>query len=51
LSRDSTYELDYVPGLLQTADYAHAVIRATMLTASDEEIERHWRCGWSGRNG
>jgi len=36
-----TYESDYVPGLLQTADYAHAVIRATMLTASDEEIERH----------
>lgn len=36
-----TYESEYVPGLLQTADYAHAVIRATMLTASDEEIERH----------
>ena len=30
-----------MPGLLQTEDYAHAVIRATMLTASDEEIERH----------
>ncbi len=36
-----TYESEYVPGLLQTADYAHAVIRAAMLTASDEEIQRH----------
>ena len=36
-----TYESDYVPGLLQTEDYARAVMRATMLTASDEEIERH----------
>jgi transcriptional regulator with XRE-family HTH domain len=36
-----TYESEYVPGLLQTADYADAVIRATMLTASDEEVEKH----------
>ena len=36
-----TYESEYVPGLLQTEDYARAVMRATMLTASDEEIERH----------
>jgi len=36
-----TYESEYVPGLLQTEDYASAVMRATMLTASDEEIERH----------
>jgi transcriptional regulator with XRE-family HTH domain len=36
-----TYESEYVPGLLQTEDYARAVMRATMITASDEEIERH----------
>jgi transcriptional regulator with XRE-family HTH domain len=36
-----TYESEYVPGLLQTEDYARAVMRATMLTAGDEEIERH----------
>ena len=36
-----TYESEYVPGLLQTEDYARAVMRATMPTASDEEIDRH----------
>ena len=36
-----TYESEYVTGLLQTEDYARAVMRATMLTASDEEIDRH----------
>lgn len=35
------FESECVPGLLQTEDYAHAVIRASMLTASEEEIARH----------
>jgi transcriptional regulator with XRE-family HTH domain len=34
------YEPHYVPGLLQTEDYAHAVLRSGLPTASDEEIER-----------
>ncbi|WFB06661.1 helix-turn-helix domain-containing protein [Streptomyces sp. LX-29] len=34
------YEPHYVPGLLQTAEYARAVLRAGMPTAADEEIER-----------
>lgn len=34
------YEPHYVPGLLQTADYAHAVLRAGLPTASEEEIAR-----------
>jgi transcriptional regulator with XRE-family HTH domain len=36
-----SFEPECVPGLLQTEDYAHAVIRASMLTASEEEIGRH----------
>jgi transcriptional regulator with XRE-family HTH domain len=36
-----TYEAEYVPGLLQTDDYARAVMHASMLTATDEEIGRH----------
>jgi transcriptional regulator with XRE-family HTH domain len=35
-----TYESEIVPGLFQTEEYARAVNRATMLTASDEEIEK-----------
>jgi transcriptional regulator with XRE-family HTH domain len=34
------YEADLVPGLLQTADYARAVIRADKLGLGDDEIER-----------
>ncbi|MEU6085064.1 helix-turn-helix transcriptional regulator [Streptomyces sp. NPDC047108] len=34
------YEPHYVPGLLQTRAYAHAVLRAGLPNASDEEIER-----------
>ncbi|MCM2580399.1 helix-turn-helix domain-containing protein [Streptomyces meridianus] len=34
------YESHYVPGLLQTPDYAYAVLRAGMPHASDEEIDR-----------
>jgi transcriptional regulator with XRE-family HTH domain len=37
----STYEPEYVPGLLQTEDYALAVMRATALTVGEEEITRH----------
>ena len=47
-----TYESDYVPGLLQTEDYAHAATPATMLTARGMRRSKGtWRCGWSGRNG
>ncbi|MBV9448153.1 MAG: XRE family transcriptional regulator [Streptosporangiaceae bacterium] len=35
------YEPENVPGLLQTEDYARAVMRATMLTAAEEEVARH----------
>lgn len=35
------YEAEYVPGLLQTADYARAVMRASMLTAPEEQIGRY----------
>jgi transcriptional regulator with XRE-family HTH domain len=34
------YEPHYVPGLLQTEDYARAVLRAGLPHAPDEEIER-----------
>jgi transcriptional regulator with XRE-family HTH domain len=35
-----TYEIQFVPGLLQTADYARAVARLTPGTRADEEVER-----------
>jgi transcriptional regulator with XRE-family HTH domain len=35
------FEPECVPGLLQTEDYARAVIRASMLTATEDEIARH----------
>jgi transcriptional regulator with XRE-family HTH domain len=35
-----TYEIQFVPGLLQTAEYARAVIQLGHQAASDEEIER-----------
>jgi hypothetical protein len=35
-----TYEIQFVPGLLQTADYARAVIRLGHANASNDEIER-----------
>lgn len=34
------YESLFVPGLLQTADYARAVIRAGLPLASDDDVER-----------
>jgi transcriptional regulator with XRE-family HTH domain len=36
-----TYEAEYIPGLLQTEDYARAVIRASMLTAPAESVDQH----------
>jgi transcriptional regulator with XRE-family HTH domain len=36
-----TFEPECVPGLLQSEDYARAVIRASMLTAPEDEIARH----------
>jgi DNA-binding XRE family transcriptional regulator len=35
-----TYEGQLVPGLLQTEDYAHALMRGALLEASPEETER-----------
>lgn len=35
------YEVQFVPGLLQTQDYARAVIQLSHLLESSEEIERH----------
>ncbi|MFB6723131.1 helix-turn-helix domain-containing protein [Kribbella sp. NPDC056345] len=35
-----TYEIQFVPGLLQTAEYARAVARLTGVSRGDEEIER-----------
>jgi hypothetical protein len=35
-----TYEVQFVPGLLQTADYARAVIKLGHKGASEEEIDR-----------
>ncbi len=42
-----TYEIQYVPGLLQTEDYARAVTMLGQLDGSDEEIDRrvHLRMG------
>lgn len=34
------YETQFVPGLLQTKEYAHAILRAGQPTAADDEIER-----------
>jgi hypothetical protein len=36
-----SYESEYVPGLLQTEDYAREVIRSGSLTATDAEVEKH----------
>jgi transcriptional regulator with XRE-family HTH domain len=35
-----TYELQFVPGLMQTEDYARAVVRLGYSDASEEEVER-----------
>ena len=34
------YEVQFVPGLLQTADYARAVVALGQTGATDEEVER-----------
>src|ERR1700742_2685215 len=36
-----SYESEYVPGLLQTEEYARQVIRSASLTSSDAEVEKH----------
>lgn len=38
-----TYELQFVPGLLQTPEYAHAVAARTRRPADRDEVERHVR--------
>ncbi|MFJ8790713.1 helix-turn-helix domain-containing protein [Streptomyces sp. NPDC102462] len=35
-----TFEIQYVPGLLQTPDYAHAVVRRGLPTAPENEVRR-----------
>ena len=35
-----TYETQFVPGLLQTVDYARAVVRIGQVTLKPEEVER-----------
>lgn len=37
------YQSLYIPGLLQTEDYARAAIRGTLPTATDEEVENRVR--------
>jgi transcriptional regulator with XRE-family HTH domain len=39
-SRIRAYEVQFVPGLMQTRDYARAVVRLGHPTASDEELEQ-----------
>lgn len=39
-SQIRTYEIQFVPGLLQTEDYARAVVAAGMPRALDDEVER-----------
>jgi transcriptional regulator with XRE-family HTH domain len=39
-SRLQTYEIYFMPGLLQTARYAHAVFRQGLPESADEEIDR-----------
>ena len=34
------YDAEFVPGVLQTKEYVHAVHRAQLMTATDDEIER-----------
>src|SRR5258708_9233677 len=34
------YEVSLIPGLLQTEDYARAVIRAAMMNSPGEDVER-----------
>src|SRR5258708_15736645 len=35
------YEVNLIPGLLQTEDYARSVIRAGMMNSPREDVERH----------
>ena len=46
-----TYELQFVPGLLQTEDYARAVVRLGFSDAAADEIERRVRCARPARSG
>jgi hypothetical protein len=39
-ARIRTYELEFVPGLLQTADYVRALVRSDFPDAPDEIVER-----------
>ena len=47
-----SYESEYVPGLLQTEEYAREVIRTGSLTAAtDEESRNMLQCEWPARKG
>ena len=45
-----TYESQFVPGLLQTEDYARAVISGGQVRPDPETVERRSRRGWLARN-
>src|SRR5260370_42418431 len=36
----SSYHAEFIPGLIQTKDYARAVHKAALITATDDEIEQ-----------
>lgn len=44
------YEVQFIHGLLQTEAYARAVVRRGMKGASEADVEKRSRCGWSGRS-
>ena len=45
-----TYEVQFVPGLLQTPDYARAVIQLGIPMRRRRRSSIAWICGWTGRS-
>lgn len=44
------YEVQFVHGLLQTEEYARAVVRRGMKAPARRTSSGGWRCAWSGRS-